>query len=290
MSSSSSSAQAAWQRLADQLRELRQSANISGVRFAELAGWSDSSTVTKIEKGRRRASAAHVRLWCEVCGASEQRTEELLAEQRAATYTWSTNQELKRGGLRRAQEEERGKYENARLMRFYAGKGIPGLLQTEAYAAHALRSIRMELGVDRDDVAEAVAERMARNAVLRKRGRFAFVLEEEVLRHRTCPASVHHEQLVHLLAEMRRPAVSLGVIPWARERTVNGFGVWPDESFLITDERLVNVELVSGYLSVTNPGEVAVYVQAWRRLAALAVHGESAAALIRAAMCALEER
>jgi len=75
MSSSSSSAQAAWQRLGDRLRELRQSANISEVRFAELAGWSDSSTVTKIERGRRRASAAHVRLWCGLCGASEQLTD-----------------------------------------------------------------------------------------------------------------------------------------------------------------------------------------------------------------------
>ncbi|NED58075.1 helix-turn-helix transcriptional regulator, partial [Micromonospora aurantiaca] len=66
-SSSSSSAQAARQRLADQLRELRTAAGISGVEFARRAGWRDSTNISKIERAVRPASAEHVRLWCGIC-------------------------------------------------------------------------------------------------------------------------------------------------------------------------------------------------------------------------------
>jgi transcriptional regulator with XRE-family HTH domain len=266
---------------------LRVEAGLTGREFARRAGWADATNVSKVEKAQRTITADHVRLWCQICGTSERHTESLLAEQAAVAGMWLTNQQLKQGGLRRAQEAERDKYQQALQMRFYASKGIPGLLQTEAYAMHALRSIRMEFGVEDDDVAEAVDERMARKVILRRHGRFAFVLEEETLRHRTCPADVHREQLESLLEQMKLPAVSLGIIPWATERAVAGYGVWPDESFLITDDRLVNVELVSGYLSLTHPDEVRMYVRSWERLAALAVHGDRAAKLLRDAIEAL---
>ncbi len=42
----------------------------------------------------------------------------------------------------------------------------------------------------------------------------------------------------------------------------------------------VNVELISGYLTITQPREVAAYAQAFAELAELAVHGASARALI----------
>lgn len=287
--SPSSSAQAARQRLGDQLRRLRTDKDITGVRFAELAGWSNSTLVSVIERGQRTITAEHVRLWCRITGASERRAEELLAEQANVAQMWRTNPELARGGLRRLQEETRDLYAEARRMRFYACKGVPGLLQTPDYCGWALRSIRHEFGMEFDDVAEAVEARMARKRALRGRGQFAFILEQEALWHRTCPRDAHREQLEHLLEAMRLPSVSLGIIPWAAERNVAGFGVWPDESFLITDDRMVTVELVSGNLTVTRPDEITTYVQAWKRFVALAVVGDRAAALIRTALAALEE-
>ncbi|MFC7734080.1 helix-turn-helix domain-containing protein [Actinomadura keratinilytica] len=287
--SPSTSAQAARRRLGEQLREMRQAAGLSGVVFAREAGWRDSSLVSRIERGQRTITADHVRLWCRICGASEQRTEELLAEQSAAVRMWRTNAQLKRAGLRQLQTEDRDRYQQARSMRFYATKGIPGLLQTEAYATWALRSIRHEFGMEHDDVAEAVAARMERNRVLRGPGRFAIILEQEALWHRTCPTTTHREQLLYLLDAMRLPSVSLGIIPWARERNVNGFGVWPDETFLISNDEQVTVELVSGYLTITTPEEIRAYIRAWERMAALAVHGDQAVAIIRAALAALDE-
>jgi hypothetical protein len=46
--------------------------------------------------------------------------------------------------------------------------------------------------------------------------------------------------------------------------------------------------LVSGYLSVTRPEEVALYVATWQRLWALAVTGTAVNVLIRSALERLE--
>jgi transcriptional regulator with XRE-family HTH domain len=80
MPSSSSSVQAARQRLGGQLRELRLAAGLSGRAFAAAARCQPSK-VSQIEKAVRPASVADVRLWCRICGASPQRTQELLTEQ-----------------------------------------------------------------------------------------------------------------------------------------------------------------------------------------------------------------
>lgn len=282
--SSSSSAQAARQHLADQLRELREDAGLSGRDLATRVGWQPSK-VSRIEKAVRPASAADIRAWCVACGAAEQRTAELLAEQRAVAGMWVTHKQLHRAGLKKAQESVRDAYERVRVSRTYQTKVIPGLLQTAGYTTEALAGFRLEHGIQVDDVAEAVAERMDRQRVLRRPGkRFLYVVEETVLRYRPFPREVHAEQLRHLLEAMHLPSVSFGVIPMGAER----HGMRPKESFDIHDDELVTVELVSGYLSITQPAEVELYLAAWERLWALAVVGDRAAALITAALDALD--
>jgi transcriptional regulator with XRE-family HTH domain len=95
MPSSSTSAQAARERLAGQLRDLRLAAGLSGREFAEAARC-QASKVSQIEKAVRPASLGDVRLWCAVCGASEERTAELLAEQAAVARLWSAYRDLGR--------------------------------------------------------------------------------------------------------------------------------------------------------------------------------------------------
>ncbi|WP_425549665.1 helix-turn-helix domain-containing protein [Actinomadura keratinilytica] len=66
--SPSSFAQAARKRLAEQLRQMRTDARISGREFARRAGWRSSSQVSMIEHGRRTITPDHIRLWCKICG------------------------------------------------------------------------------------------------------------------------------------------------------------------------------------------------------------------------------
>lgn len=91
-SSSSSSAQAARQALADQLREIRERAGLTGRVLAATAGWQPQK-ISRIEHGVRPISAADLSLWCQLCGVPAQRLEELLAERSAAAGMWTLDAE-----------------------------------------------------------------------------------------------------------------------------------------------------------------------------------------------------
>lgn len=92
------------------------------------------------------------------------------------------------------------------MHRVHQTKVIPGLLQTEALTTAYLTQARMEQHVTVDDVAEAVAERMAPQHVLRRPGkRFLFLVEEDALWYRAFAREIHAEQLRHLLEVIRLP-------------------------------------------------------------------------------------
>lgn len=141
----SSSAQAAQQRLASQLRELRLAAGLSGRAFAAAARCQPSK-VSQIEKAVRPASIADVKLWCLICGASAQRTEELLAEHAAAARLWIAFRDLGRSaGLNATQKMLSGDmWERVRVHRAYQTKLVHGLLQTTAYMTGILTEVRRE--------------------------------------------------------------------------------------------------------------------------------------------------
>ncbi len=287
MPPSSSSLQAARQRLGDQLRELRLAAGLSGRAFAAAAGC-QASKVSQIEKAVRPASVTDVRLWCRICGASPQRTQELLIEQAAVARLWIAFRDLgRRTGLNATQKMLSGDmWDRVRVFRTYQTKVIPGLLQTAGYMTAILAGVRQERGVEVDDIAEALAERIGRQGYLLQRGRqFLFVIEEPVLWFRPYGTEVQREQLAHLLDVMKLPSVSLGIIPMRAGR----HGHRPRESFEITDSDLVTIEMLTGFLSLTHSDEVAAYVTAWEQLYSIAVHGKKARALITSALAALDD-
>ena len=55
----------------------------------------------------------------------------------------------------------------------------------------------------------------------------------------------------------------------------------------IFDDRQVNIELVSGWLTLTQPREIAMYAKTFSQLSEIAVRGAQARALITAAINAL---
>jgi hypothetical protein len=60
--------------------------------------------------------------------------------------------------------------------------------------------------------------------------------------------------------------------------------------FFIFDDQRATVELVSGWLTLTQPKEVAMYAKVFNQLSALAVYGAEAKARIAAAVEALDTR
>ncbi|MEU6403712.1 helix-turn-helix transcriptional regulator [Streptomyces sp. NPDC046985] len=276
----SSSVQAARQVLADRLREMCEDAGLDGRQLAEACGWHPSK-VSRISTAKTSPSADDIRAWCRACDREDQ-TGDLIASLRAAEGMWVEWRRMERAGLRRAQEAVRPLFERTRRFRAYSSWLVPGLLQTHGYTEDVLHAVqRRRVAVD--DVADAVAVRMERQRVLYEGDRrFAFLLEESVLSNALGGAEAQREQLEHLRTVGSLPNVSLGVVPTGLRRLR-----MPVEEFWLYDTAQVNVELVSGYLTLTQPREVAMYGEEFAQLADLAVYGPKARALITDARDAL---
>jgi transcriptional regulator with XRE-family HTH domain len=275
--SPSSSAQQARQALASRLADLCRDAGLTGAELAERCGWSRSKS-SRIMNARTPPSADDIRAWCQACGAEEQ-AEDLIASLRTAEGMWVTWRRMERAGLKQAQEARLPLYQRTRRFRSYSSWLVPGMIQTRPYTTAALQTIQRRRGLP-DDVADAVAARMERQRVLCEgERRFAFLVEESVVRSGVGGPEVMIGQLGHLIAVSSRPNVSLGVVPMRPDRER-----WPVEGFWIYDAAQVNVELVSGYLTITQPSEIAMYADTFAELAKLAVYGAKARAVLKDAM------
>lgn len=279
--SPSTSVQAARRALAQRLRELRLDAGLTGREAAARCGWHPAKT-SRLESAKAFPSDADIRAWCKACGAENQ-IADLIAASRDADSMYIEWRRLQRGGLRQLQESRVPLYERTRLFRTYSSHVMPGLLQTPEYA-RALLSAITEFRGTHDDVAEAVEARMARSDVIRRgHHRFVMLMEESVLRYQIGDPAVMAGQLGSLLSAMALPAVSLGIIPFAKHSRP----MWVTEAFTMFDDRRVHVELLAAQVTVTAPGEVALYVQAHAALRELAAYGDGARRLITAALNSL---
>lgn len=279
---SSSSAQQALQALGRRLRDIRQEAGLTGRALAQRAGW-HSSKISKIEYGKQTPTADDIRAWCEQCGGGDQ-VADLVASLRAVEGMFVEWRQMERTGLRRAQKAVLPLWKRTRHFRIYSPRVIPGPLQTRAYITAVLTSIMRRRSIP-DDVEEAVRVRVDKQRVLHEGDhRFAVLLEENVLRHPIGGPETMAGQLGHLLTVGALPSVSLGIVPLGGDRST----IWPVEGFWMFDDAEVTVELVSGHLTVTQPREITMYGAAFAGLAALAVHGAAARALITKAIAALD--
>jgi len=273
-----SAAQEARAALANRLREIRNRAGLSGRELASLAKWHESK-VSKIEHAKQPPSVPDIKAWCLHCGVGNAVTEELVAALHAAEGMWTEWQRMEQGGLRQAQESVARIYERTRRFRFYCSSLLPGIVQTESHTETILRAIMRRRTIP-DDIDDAVAVRMERQRYLRGDRRYSIIVEESALRCGIGSTDVWAGQLGHLLSVSTLPTVSLGVIPFGVGREA----AWPVESFYMFDDAEVNVELVAGYLTVTQPREIGMYAKAFSELAALAVFGARARRLISEAV------
>ncbi|MCX5345775.1 helix-turn-helix domain-containing protein [Streptomyces atratus] len=279
--SPSSSAQGAREALAVRLQHLRKDAGLTGRELSARCGWHPAKT-TRIQKGAALPSDADIRAWCAACGADDQ-ADDLIATARAVDSMYLEWRRLHRNGMRQVQEDWYALHEQTRHCRVYLSSLPPGFLQTPAFATALMNQITTFQGTP-DDVAEAVAARVARSRFLYEGGhRYVVLMEESVLRYQTADPEAMRGQLRHLLAVMPLASLSLGIIPFTAKRTV-----WPLEAFYVHDDAMAVVETLTAEIKVTQPREIADYAKAFAGLAEMAVYGDAARELIRAAIDALE--
>jgi transcriptional regulator with XRE-family HTH domain len=276
--SPSSAAQAARERVAQRLRELRADAGITGSELAAVCGWTHSKS-SRIENARTPPSADDIRRWCEACGAADQ-APDIIAQARTAESLYVEWRRTVRAGYKQLQNSYLPLFQSTRLFRIYSATLVPGFLQTEGYAAGLLSSITDFRDMPQD-VTEAVTARMERSRILHKaRRRFVMVVEEAALHHQVCDADAMAAQLGYLLTAGALPAVSLGIIPAATSERL----IWPMETFHMYDDSLVSVELLSARVKLEQPSEIELYEKAFSQLQSLAVVGAEARALIVSAI------
>ncbi|QTZ93537.1 DUF5753 domain-containing protein [Streptomyces auratus] len=189
-----------------------------------------------------------------------------------------------RDGLKPLQERLAPLFHETQLFRVYSSTLMPGLLQTAGYAAAVLRSVPDFPVLPFDDSTEAARARVERSRILHEPGHeFALIVEESVLYHQIPEPETMAAQLENLVTASALPSVSLGIVPLdTRERAQ-----WPHETFHVYDDTLVSVELISAEVKITQPSEIALYLEAFEQLRSMAVYGVEARALIRKALEAL---
>ncbi|WP_215456692.1 helix-turn-helix transcriptional regulator [Streptomyces sp. ATCC 21386] len=280
--SPSSSAQAARKVVAARLRDLRKSAGLTVVELAGRCGWRHSKT-SRIENAVTAPSAKDIRAWAAACNAVDQ-AEDLVVQSLNAESMYSEWRHQVRRGMKQLQDSMVQFFHDTELFRIYSSTMVPGLLQTEGYAAALLSNIADFRGIPFNDGASAAAARVERSRIIHERGhRFVMVIEEAVLYTQLGDGDAMAAQLGHLLTAGALPQVSLGIIPMAaRERRQ-----WPVETFHVYDDTLVSVEFLSAEVNITQPSEIAQYLKAFEQLRGMAVYGADARALILRAIEAL---
>lgn len=266
------------QALGARLRGFRKDAGFdSGRAFARATAWQESK-VSRIENGRQRPSEEDLRVWCEATGQGDQ-TGDLVAIVRHVDELWVEMRRALKTGAAKRQNSSLPVYAKSKLFRIWHPTVVWGTLQTTEYAAKVFEQVVNYYDIPNDSE-EAVAKRLERQQYLYRGDRiFNVLLGEQALYTNFGGPEVMKGQLDRLLAVMRLPRLSLGIVPRSTPTTL-----WPGNSFSMFDDKLVLVETYSAELSVSQPREIEMYAKAFTLLKQSAVYGAAVRDLILGAV------
>jgi transcriptional regulator with XRE-family HTH domain len=274
----STQVQEALQALGARLRGFRKDAGFaSGRAFARATAWQESK-VSRIENGKQRPSEDDIRVWCETTGQGDQ-LGDLVAIVRHVDELWLEWRRQLQTGVEKRQRQAIPVYAKTKVFRIWHPTLIWGTLQTADYAAEVFQQGVSYYEIPNDTEA-AVAKRLERQQYLYQGERiFNVLLGEQALYTNFGGPEVMKGQLDRLLAVMRLPRLSLGIVPKSAPTLI-----WPGNAFSMFDSRLVLVETYSAEFSVSQPREIELYTKAFALLKQSAVYGTAARDLISTAI------
>lgn len=243
-------------RLGSALRELRNDADLTADEAARTLGWSGSK-VSRIETGTRPASPEDIRALVGVYGVEGEEAERYAAVARRARQRdwWHRYDDV----LPEKFDSYLGLESEASRISTFEASLVPGLLQTERYAAAVLDLFPLRGTPDERD--RAIALRMRRQARLAEEPLLELdaIIAETVIRQTLGGPDVTREQLQHLLDVASRPNVTLRLLPFGADHPgVNGpFSIveFPDPE----DGRIVCVDALTSTLYIEQLREVGIY-------------------------------
>ncbi|MFI9616769.1 helix-turn-helix domain-containing protein [Streptomyces sp. NPDC052023] len=259
----------ALQALGARLRSFRKDAGFqSGRAFAQATTWHESK-VSRIEHGKQRPSEDDIRTWCAITGQDDQ-IGDLIAIVRHVDELWLEWRRQLQAGAESRQHKAIPVYARTKVFRIWHPTVVWGTLQTTEYAAKVFEQVVSYYEIPNDSEA-AVAKRLERQQYLYQGERiFNVLLGEQALYTNFGGPGVMKGQLDRLLAVMRLPRLSLGIVPRSAPAAI-----WPGNSFSMFDDKLVLVETYSAELSVSQPREIDLYAKAFALLRQSAVYGKA---------------
>ncbi|MEU8173484.1 helix-turn-helix transcriptional regulator [Microbispora hainanensis] len=208
-------------RLGQELRRLRERADLTGDQVAARLGWS-AAKISRIETARTSPRTSDVEALLVIYMVDSRQRQELLALHRDATRKgwW----EDYRDSLPKEYTTFLGLEAEATAARAWEPQVVPGLFQTEAYVRAMMESGQRSTLELPGGVRSRIEVRMARQqAVLRAESPLAIsaVLEESVLLRRFGDHEVMREQLRRLIEVSELPNVELRVLPLDADHPIN---------------------------------------------------------------------
>ena len=254
-------------RLAAELRRLRQASKLTIEQVAESLEWS-SGKVSKIENARVSVLPRDARRLLDAYGVTEGQERDLLLS--------LARESRERGWWQQYGETVPewfatyvGLEAEASAISVYRAEIVPGLLQTQRYAA-ALHRAEL-INATEEEIERHVAVRMERQARLKQPDapQLWVVLNEAVIRRMIGERAIMHEQLMKLAEVANAPNITLQVLPFSA-----GAHASMDSAFSIlsfdppTDGEIVYFEHPTCSLYLEKPDEVARYRLVYEHLRA----------------------
>jgi transcriptional regulator with XRE-family HTH domain len=266
-------------RLAAELHRLRQASKMTIEQVAEALEWSPGK-VSKIENARVSVLPRDARRLLDTYGITDGQERELLltlARESRERGWWQQYGEA----IPEWFATYVGLEAEASTISVYQAEIVPGLLQTERYAAALHRAALMN--ATEEEIARHVAVRMERQARLRQSDapQLWVVLNEAVIRRVIGERAVMHEQLVKLADAASAPNITLQILPFSA-----GAHASMDSAFWIvgfdppTDGEIVYLEHPTCSLYLEKPEEVARYRLIYEHLRAASLSFDESRRLI----------
>ena len=271
--------------LGTQLRRLRESRNITAQEAARAIRGSESK-ISRIELGRnavREVDIADLLNLYGITGSAEREQLLTLASQANQPGWWHRYQDVLPAWF----QSYLGLEESAESIRSFDSQFVPGLLQTEDYAAAVIR------------LGQYSREETDRLVFLRKerQRRFAAgslslsaIIDEVALRRPVgCPGMMRR-QLEYLLEISDRPGLTIQISPFLTGASYAAPGSFSILRFAADDlSDVVYVEQLTSALYLDKRPDVERYIEAMDRISASACTPEQTTNFIRTMLAELEE-
>jgi transcriptional regulator with XRE-family HTH domain len=198
--------------LGRQLRTLRET---RGLTLQDAGDYlqRDPSTISRIESGITPGRVADVLALLNLYGVTDENVRNGL-EQLSRDIWRKGWWDGYAGGSLRQMIDHAWLEAHATTLRTYDVMGVPGLLQTRAYAQEVISSADPD--ASREERERWLEFRMTRQSVLTRDDppRLEMILDEAALRRVVGSPKVTREQLRHLLTMAERPGIALWVLPF----------------------------------------------------------------------------